>query len=100
MTPPGLREIHPLGKSPVISDDCRVMAESDAIIDYLIRRHCDDGFERDRSSNAYDGYVHWLYCAEGPAEAISFSLPQTRMEGCPGVCVAAWRPSLTRSSAI
>jgi glutathione S-transferase len=67
MAPPELRDIHPLGKSPVISDNGRVIAESGAIIDYLIRRHGEGRLEPDRSTNAYDDYVHWLHYAEGSA---------------------------------
>jgi glutathione S-transferase len=67
MAPPELREIHPLGKSPVISDDDKIIAESGAIIDYIIRRHGDGRLEPDRSSDAYDDYVHWLHYAEGSA---------------------------------
>ena len=39
LAPPGLREIHPLGKSPVIVDDEHTIAESGAIIEYLVERH-------------------------------------------------------------
>ena len=39
LAPPELRQVHPLGKSPVISDDGRVVAESGAIIEYLVDRH-------------------------------------------------------------
>jgi glutathione S-transferase len=67
MAPPELREIHPLGKSPVISDDEKIIAESGAIIDYIIRRHGDGRLEPDRASDAYDDYVHWLHYAEGSA---------------------------------
>jgi glutathione S-transferase len=67
MAPPELREVHPLGKSPVISDADRVIAESGAIIDYLVRRHGGGRLEPDRSSDAYDDYVHWLHYAEGSA---------------------------------
>lgn len=67
MAPPELREVHPLGKSPVISDDGKVVAESGAIIDYVIRRHGGGRLEPDRSSDAYDDYVHWLHYAEGSA---------------------------------
>ena len=41
LAPPELRRVHPLGKSPVITDDERVVAESGAIIDYIIERHGD-----------------------------------------------------------
>ena len=39
LAPPELKAIHPLGKSPVITDNAKVVYESGAIIDYVIRRH-------------------------------------------------------------
>ena len=39
LAPPELRAIHPLGKSPVIQDGDLVLAESGAIIEYLLERH-------------------------------------------------------------
>lgn len=65
--PPELKSIHPLGKSPVISDDGRVIIESGAIIDYLIRRHGGGRLQPDPASPAYDDYVQWLHFAEGSA---------------------------------
>src|SRR6185503_12722988 len=37
--PEALKEIHPLGKAPVISDGQTVLAESGAIVDYIVHRH-------------------------------------------------------------
>ncbi len=67
LAPPALKEIHPLGKSPVIEDNGRVIAESGAIIDYLLRRYGDGRLQPSPSSAAYDAYVHWLHYAEGSA---------------------------------
>ena len=39
LAPPSLRQVHPLGKSPVIEDDGKTLAESGAILDYLARRY-------------------------------------------------------------
>jgi glutathione S-transferase len=39
LAPPELKSVHPLGKSPVITDDGRTIIESGAITDYIIRRH-------------------------------------------------------------
>jgi glutathione S-transferase len=36
LAPPELRRVHPLGKSPVITDGARTIAESGAIIEYLL----------------------------------------------------------------
>ena len=39
LAPPELRAVHPLGKSPVITDDALTLAESGAIIEYLVERY-------------------------------------------------------------
>jgi glutathione S-transferase len=65
--PPELKAVHPLGKSPVISDDGRVIIESGAIIDYIIRHHGGGRLQPDPASPAYDDYIQWLHFAEGSA---------------------------------
>jgi glutathione S-transferase len=67
LAPPELTAIHPLGKSPVVTDDGQVVHESGAIIDYLIRRHGGGRLQPDPASAAYDGYQQWLHYAEGSA---------------------------------
>jgi glutathione S-transferase len=67
LAPPELKGIHPLGKSPVITDGDRVVAESGAIIDYIIRRHGGGRLQPDPADPAYDDYVQWLHYAEGSA---------------------------------
>jgi glutathione S-transferase len=65
--PPELKTIHPLGKSPVITDDGRTIAESGAIVEYIIRRYGQGRLQPDTSSSAYDDYVEWLHYSEGSA---------------------------------
>ena len=67
MAPAELQHIHPLGKSPIITDDGRAIAESGAIIDYIIRHHGDGRLQPDPRSKEYDDYVYWLHYAEGSA---------------------------------
>jgi glutathione S-transferase len=67
LAPPELKLIHPLGKSPVITDDGRVIAESGAIVDYIIRRHGDGRLQPDPRSAQYDDYMQWLHYSEGSA---------------------------------
>lgn len=43
LAPPELKAVHPLGKSPVITDDGLTIAESGAIIEYLAERHGHQG---------------------------------------------------------
>jgi glutathione S-transferase len=64
---PGLEKVHPLGKSPVITDGPITMIESGAIIDYIIRRHGDGRLQPRSDTRAYDEYVQWMHYAEGSA---------------------------------
>ncbi|MEI7933375.1 MAG: glutathione S-transferase [Alphaproteobacteria bacterium] len=67
LAPPELTAIHPLGKSPVITDDGRTIIETGAIIDYIIRHHGGGRLQPDPKSADYDTYVQWLHYAEGSA---------------------------------
>ena len=69
LAPPALKAVHPLGKSPVITDNGLVVAESGLIIDYLIRRHGDGRFApaSDMAAPDFVAYQHWLHFAEGSA---------------------------------
>ncbi|MGM0535700.1 MAG: glutathione S-transferase family protein [Pseudomonadota bacterium] len=71
LAPASLREIHPLGKSPVISDearDGRVVAESGAILEYLVERFDAAGrLVPPAGSDAHERYRFWLHHAEGSA---------------------------------
>ncbi|HEX2558570.1 glutathione S-transferase [Phenylobacterium sp.] len=67
LAPAELKAVHPLGKSPVISDGDRTVHESGAIVDYLIRRHGAGRLQPDPAGPDYDRYVQWLHYAEGSA---------------------------------
>ncbi|MHB0774261.1 glutathione S-transferase family protein [Halomonas sp. WWR20] len=68
LAPPELKKVHPLGKSPVITDADITVAESGAIIDYLIDTY--DPQHRlipPYGSADYRRYRYWLHYAEGSA---------------------------------
>jgi len=67
MAPAELQQVHPLGKSPVITDDGRAITESGAIIDYIIRHYGGGRLQPDPLTKDYDDYVYWLHYAEGSA---------------------------------
>jgi glutathione S-transferase len=67
LAPPELTAIHPLGKSPVITDGDRTVAESGAIIDYIVRRHAGGRLAPGPATADYDRYQEWLHYAEGSA---------------------------------
>lgn len=67
LAPPELRAIHPLGKSPVITDDGKTIAETGAIVEYVI-----ETYGQGRLIPAAGGperlrYTYWLHYAEGSA---------------------------------
>jgi glutathione S-transferase len=69
LAPPELMAVHPLGKSPVITDSNIKIAESGAIVDYLIRRY---GQGKDKGqlmpapdSAEFEPYHEWLHYSEG-----------------------------------
>lgn len=64
--PPELRAVHPLGKSPVIEHDGRVIAETGAIIDYVMT-HLNGGSLRPVDEAALRHFTYWMYYAEGSA---------------------------------
>src|SRR5262249_11801507 len=65
--PPSLREVHPLGKSPVITDGAVTLAESGAIIEYLAERHPMVEMAPAPNTFEYVRYTYWLHYAEGSA---------------------------------
>jgi glutathione S-transferase len=66
LAPASLRRVHPLGKSPVIEDGPLRLAETGAIVDYLVARY-GEGLAPPASGEAYWRYRYWLHYAEGSA---------------------------------
>ena len=67
LAPPALRAIHPLGKSPVITDGELTVAESGAIIEYLIERYGRGRLIPAAGTPQRLRYTYWLHFAEGSA---------------------------------
>ena len=65
LAPPALRAVHPLGKSPVISEDGQVVAESGAIVEYLLQRHGNGRLSPAHDTSERWRYTYWLHYAEG-----------------------------------
>ena len=64
LAPSSLKEIHPLGKSPVIEIDGEVYAESGAITQLLIERFAPDRLRPTMDSTDYGHYIEWIDFAE------------------------------------
>ena len=67
LAPPALLAIHPLGKSPVIVDGSVTVAESGAVIEYLMDRYGAGRLIPAAGTPERLGYTYWLHYAEGSA---------------------------------
>jgi len=67
LAPASLRQVHPLGKSPVITDGEVTVAESGAIVEYLIEHHGNGRLIPAAGSDEMLRYRYWLHFAEGSA---------------------------------
>ena len=67
LAPPELRSVHPLGKSPVITDGAITVAESGAIIEYLIERYGAGRLIPAAGTPERLRWTFWLHFAEGSA---------------------------------
>jgi len=65
--PASLRAVHPLGKSPVITENGLTVAESGAIVEYLIERHGGGRLIPPAGTPERLRYTYWLHFAEGSA---------------------------------
>ena len=67
LAPPELTRVHPLGKSPVITEGDITVAESGAIIEYLLERHGGGRLVPAAGTPERLRYRYWLHFAEGSA---------------------------------
>jgi glutathione S-transferase len=67
LAPLELKHVHPLGKSPVITDGDRVVAESGAIIEYLTKTYGKGRLWPAETAPNWVEHTHWMHFAEGSA---------------------------------
>jgi glutathione S-transferase len=67
LAPPELLAVHPLGKSPVITDGDLTLAESGAIVEYLVERYGKGALVPPAGSPERRRYTYWMHFAEGSA---------------------------------
>lgn len=65
LAPPSLRAVHPLGKSPVISEGGKTLVESGAILEYLLDNHGNGRLRPHPDSDDYLRYRQFMHYAEG-----------------------------------
>jgi|ERR1700722_6415642 glutathione S-transferase len=79
--PPELKAVHPLGKSPVITDGKHTIAESGAIVEYVLDTYGKGRMRPDPKSDDHFKYIEWMHYAEGSAMLPLLMLLYTGMLG-------------------
>ena len=67
LAPPELIAVHPLGKSPVLEDEGRIIIESAAIAEYICDYHGGERLVPQRGTDDHVRHVQWMHFAEGSA---------------------------------
>jgi glutathione S-transferase len=82
LAPPELREVHPLGKSPVVTDGGNTLAETGAVVEYLLERHGQGRLVPPAGTPERLRFTYWLHYAEGSAmPPLLLKLVVDRVEG-------------------
>ena len=92
LAPKSLRGVHPLGKSPVVTDDGATIAETGAISEYIIERYGEGQSSPLRGTPEHLRYIYWMHYAEGSAmppfcsSSFSIKSPINRRPFLSGLC--------------
>jgi len=69
LSPPALKALHPLGAAPVIIDDGVMLAESGAIVQYLIEKYGAGRLALNSSDPDFAAYLYWFHFANANLQA-------------------------------
>src|SRR6186713_2601892 len=65
LSPPELKRLHPLGAAPLIEDGNLLLAESAAIVEYIIVKHGGGRLRLNPEHPDYAAYLHWFHFSNG-----------------------------------
>jgi glutathione S-transferase len=65
LAPPEYRTLHPMGIAPVVEIDGRLLAESGAIIEYIVNRHGGGRLQPRVADDSYADWLFWFHFANG-----------------------------------
>lgn len=84
LAPAALLKIHPLGKSPVITDGAAIVAETGAIFEHILETYGKGRLEPARGTPEWGRYRYWMHAAEGSyMPPLVLTLLLNRMETAP-----------------
>ena len=74
LAPPELKALHPLGAAPLLEDDGLLLAESAAIVEYIIVRHGGGRLKPGPDDAAYANFLYWFHFANGNLQSAATRL--------------------------
>ena len=83
LSPPELLALHPLGAAPVIQDGDLLLAESAAIVEYIIVRRGGGRLRLDPSHPDYANYLYWFHFSNGNLQPVTGRLMMMSRAGLP-----------------
>jgi len=83
LSPPALRALHPLGAAPVIEDGPLLLAESAAIVEYVMARHGNGRLAIAPDDPAFADYLYWFHFANGNLQPAMGRAMMMRRTGLP-----------------
>jgi glutathione S-transferase len=69
LAPPDYKALHPIGAAPVITDGDLVLAESGAIVDYIMAKHGDGRLVLRADDSDFAQFLYWFHFANGTLQA-------------------------------
>ncbi len=70
LSPPALKALHPIGAAPVIQDDGLLLAESAAIVDYIVAKHGGGRLRLGPDHPDFANYLYWFHFANGNLQPV------------------------------
>lgn len=67
LAPPEMKQLHPLGKAPIVTDGDLTLVESGAILEYLVERYGEGRLAPKPGTPEHLRYRYWMHYAEGSA---------------------------------
>ena len=83
LAPPELKALHPLGAAPLLEDDGLLLAESAAIVEYIIVRHGGGRLKPGPDDAAYASFLYWFHFANGNLQSAATRLLFLNRAGLP-----------------
>jgi len=91
LAPPALKALHPSGAAPLISDGGPILAESGAIVEYILAKYGEGRLVVPVSSPGFAEYLHWLHFANGTLQpALGRAMLARRAQLAPDHPVSVW----------